>query len=278
MEGSGDPTPSVDRRPPERSKAPSKIFWGLLAVALLFSIVGISVVGFLGWKDNQTKVVRLTFKNPQGSPMNQSAVTDRTRNTVTYWVTSRNQTSVVLFDSKHSLVCYRAAGERSCFLRKMEVHDFENIQSILNMSEPKQDEVILQQNNRTRFYREFLGILGSRKVSYELVGEAVQMLCDQLPIYWVKKSEGESVFLLSSRDGWARPGHTEVLLSFSHYNFALGRSTDTAYSMLFYWENGIIHIALFSHSTHGALQGCQGSTDCARVNKCPAVLPLTGSF
>eukprot|EP00079_Xenopus_tropicalis_P017744 XP_004918102.1 PREDICTED: BRICHOS domain-containing protein 5 isoform X2 [Xenopus tropicalis] len=210
MEGSGDPTPSVDRRPPERSKAPSKIFWGLLAVALLFSIVGISVVGFLGWKDNQTKphlqVVRLTFKNPQGSPMNQSAVTDRTRNTVTYWVTSRNQTSVVLFDSKHSLVCYRAAGERSCFLRKMEVHDFENIQSILNMSEPK-DELILQQNNRTRFYREFLGILGSRKVSYELVGEAVQMLCDQLPIYWVKKSEGESVFLLSSRDGWARPGH-----------------------------------------------------------------------
>ncbi|XP_018094776.2 BRICHOS domain-containing protein 5 [Xenopus laevis] len=121
--------------------------------------------------------------------MNQSAVTDRTRNTVTYRVTSRNQTSVVLFDSKHSLVCYRAAGERSCFLRKMDGHDFENIQSILNMSDPK-DEGILLQHNRTRFYREFLGILGSRKVNYELVGEAVQMLCDQLPMYWVKKSEG----------------------------------------------------------------------------------------
>ncbi|XP_075037428.1 BRICHOS domain-containing protein 5 [Mixophyes fleayi] len=136
----------------------------------------------------ESPVVRLTYKNLQGSSVNQSASTDRRRNTVTYRVTSRNQTSVVLFDSKHGLVCYRAAGEKSCFLRHMEIRDIENIQSFLNMSVPK-DGVLLQ-NNKTRYYREFLGVFGGRKVNHELVGEPVQLLCDQLPIYWVKKSEG----------------------------------------------------------------------------------------
>ncbi|XP_018417235.1 PREDICTED: BRICHOS domain-containing protein 5 [Nanorana parkeri] len=193
MEGSGNSAPPTERGPQERSKAPTRIFWGFLAVALLFSIVGISVVGVLGWKDNKTKpllqVVRLTYKNLQGSPVNQSAITDRKRNTVTYRVTSRNQTSVVLYDSKHGLVCYKAAGEKSCFLRRMEVRDVENIQSFLNTSVPK-DGILLLQNNRTRYYREFLGVLAGRKVNYELVGEPVQQLCDQLPIYWVKKSDG----------------------------------------------------------------------------------------
>ncbi|XP_068102836.1 BRICHOS domain-containing protein 5 isoform X2 [Hyperolius riggenbachi] len=179
MEASNqDSTPPSERAPQERSKATTRIFWGFLAVALLFSIVGISVVGVLGWKDNKTK----------GSPVNQSAVTDKKRHTVTYRVTSRNQTSVVLYDSKHGLVCYRAAGEKSCFLRRMESRDLDNIQSFLNMSAPK-DGVLLLQNNRTRYYREFLGVLAGRKVNHELVGEPVQMLCDQLPIYWVKKSE-----------------------------------------------------------------------------------------
>ncbi|KAM4632577.1 BRICHOS domain-containing protein 5 isoform 2-T2 [Discoglossus pictus] len=189
MEGSREQTPPTDRRPLERPKAPSKIFWGFLAAALVFAVVGISVVGIMGWKDNKTKVVRLTYKNQQGASVNQSAVMDRRRNIITYRVTSRNQTSVVLYDSKHGLVCYKAAGERSCFLRRMETRDLENIQSILNMSQPK-DEVVLPQNNRTRYYREFLGIMGGRKVNPDLVGEPVQNLCDQLPIYWAKKGEG----------------------------------------------------------------------------------------
>ncbi|XP_056392866.1 BRICHOS domain-containing protein 5 isoform X2 [Hyla sarda] len=183
MEGSGDSTPPADRGPRGRSKAATRIFWGFLAVALLFSIVGISVVGVLGWKDSKAKVVRLTYKNLQGSSVNQSTITDKRRNTVTYRVTSRNQTSVVLFDSKHGLVCYKAAGEKSCFLRRMEMRDMENIHSFLNMSVAK-DSILFLQNNRTRYYREFLGVIGGRKVNHELVGEPVQILCDQLPIYW----------------------------------------------------------------------------------------------
>ncbi|XP_073504454.1 BRICHOS domain-containing protein 5 isoform X3 [Phyllobates terribilis] len=145
MEGSADSTPPTERGPRGRSKAATRIFWGFLVVALLFSIVGISVVGVLGWKDNKAK----------------------------------------------GLVCYKAAGEKSCFLRRMEMRDMENIQSFLNMSVAK-DGVLFLQNNRTRYYREFLGVIGGRKVNHELVGEPVQILCDQLPIYWVKKSEGES--------------------------------------------------------------------------------------
>uniref|UniRef100_A0A8C5QUL9 BRICHOS domain containing 5 n=1 Tax=Leptobrachium leishanense TaxID=445787 RepID=A0A8C5QUL9_9ANUR len=129
------------------------------------------------------QVVRLTYKNAQGSAVNQSTVTDKRRSTVTYRVTSRNQTSVVLFDSKHGLVCYKAAGERSCFLRRMESRDFDNIQSVLNVE-------YHTPGHGTAEKPIFLGIMGGRKVSHELLGEPVQKLCEQLPIYWAKKGEG----------------------------------------------------------------------------------------
>ncbi|XP_069502585.1 BRICHOS domain-containing protein 5 [Ambystoma mexicanum] len=178
----------------ELQKSTWRIFWAFLAVILFVAVAGVTVVGILGFMDKKPKplaeVVHLTFKNHQGFLTNQSAIMDPLSKTVTYTVTSlRNQTSVVLFDSKNSLVCYKPAEEKACFLRKMESRDVENIKTSVNISAPKNEQPLLQ-HNQTKYYREFLGILGGRKVSLELVGGPVQTLCENLPIYWVKRSDG----------------------------------------------------------------------------------------
>uniref|UniRef100_A0A8D0H6H1 BRICHOS domain containing 5 n=1 Tax=Sphenodon punctatus TaxID=8508 RepID=A0A8D0H6H1_SPHPU len=134
-------------------------------------------------KQPALQIVRLTFQSQPGSQMNQTAFVDTSRNTVTYYVTSlSNHTTVVLFDSKNAYVCYKPAEQDACYLRKMDYQDLENVQTSLNLSE--------HTNNETKYYREFLGILGGRQASPESVGEAVQSLCEQVPIYWVRKADG----------------------------------------------------------------------------------------
>lgn len=54
-----------------------------------------------------------------------------------------------------------------------------------------QGELLLQQNNQTKYYREFLGILAGQQVDPSGLGEAVQALCEQTPIFWVRRAGGK---------------------------------------------------------------------------------------
>ncbi|XP_030068147.1 BRICHOS domain-containing protein 5 [Microcaecilia unicolor] len=178
----------------EERQHPRRVLWAFLALSLCFMITGVTIAALLGVKDNKTQpvlqIVQITFKNHQGSQTSQSAFADRTMNTVTYHITSQtNRSFVVLFDSTHGFVSYKPVEENACFLRKMEPRDLENIQLILNVSEHREEQMLLQ-NNKTKYFREFLGILRGRRVNPEVVGNAVQSLCDQLPIYWVKRVDG----------------------------------------------------------------------------------------
>uniref|UniRef100_A0A8C4WCN2 BRICHOS domain-containing protein n=1 Tax=Gopherus evgoodei TaxID=1825980 RepID=A0A8C4WCN2_9SAUR len=131
------------------------------------------------------------FQNHQGSQMNQSAFVDKSKNTVTYHVTSpSNHTTVVLFDSKNGYVCYKLADQNACYLRKMDDWDLENVQISFNLSEHRVNQLLLQ-NNQTKYYREFLGILPGRQANARSLGEAIQTLCEQTSIYWVRKGDGK---------------------------------------------------------------------------------------
>uniref|UniRef100_A0A8C5IL16 BRICHOS domain-containing protein n=1 Tax=Junco hyemalis TaxID=40217 RepID=A0A8C5IL16_JUNHY len=67
------------------------------------------------------------------SPQNQTAVVDKARSTVTYYITSRsNLSAVVLYDSRNGYVCYKPLEQRACYLRRMEPWD---LQMALNTSE-----------------------------------------------------------------------------------------------------------------------------------------------
>nr|XP_060641786.1 BRICHOS domain-containing protein 5 [Anolis sagrei ordinatus] len=190
-EQAGAPTtPSPERVSPTESKAPSRIFWFILSVILVCGLVCITVAAALSLTQTSLKVVRLNFQNQPGSQMNQSAIINKSKDTVTYCVTSpSNQTSMVLFDRKNSYVCYKPMGQRSCYLRMMDAWDRETVQMSFNLSEHRVDQVPFP-SGRTQYYREFLEIVPGRPVRLGEAGEAVRALCEQAPIYWVKRKEG----------------------------------------------------------------------------------------
>ncbi|XP_044308467.1 BRICHOS domain-containing protein 5 [Varanus komodoensis] len=187
-------TPSLERAPPPESRSPPRICWAILSVVLICVVLCIMVAAAFSFSPSSSKpllqVVRLNLQNRPGSPMNQSAVVSKSRNTVTYCVTSpSNQTTSVLFDCKNGYVCYKPAGQSSCYLRTMEAQDREAVQMSFNLSEPGADQLLLP-NDKTQYYREFLGVVPGRGVQPEEAGEATQALCGQLPIYWVKRRDG----------------------------------------------------------------------------------------
>ncbi|XP_009893343.1 PREDICTED: BRICHOS domain-containing protein 5 [Charadrius vociferus] len=182
-----------DRRLPAHFTAPSRTFWIILSVALFFAVVGISVVGVLSFSPSSaqagSQLVRLTLQGQQDPLRNQTALVDKSRSTVTYYITSQtNRTAVVLYDSRNGYVCYKPAEQHACYLRRMDAWDLQTLQTSLNASEQRADQ-LLHQNNQTKYYREFLGILAGEQVDPKSLGEAVQALCEQTSIFWVRRGE-----------------------------------------------------------------------------------------
>ncbi|KAK6476040.1 BRICHOS domain-containing protein 5-like isoform X1 [Huso huso] len=176
------------------SKPPNKILWGSLTAVLILTFIAITVIGILGFKPNNQKsffqIVRISFQDQSGSLVNQSALVDKQKDVVTYYVTSQtNHTTAVLFDLQNGLLCYKPDNQDTCFLRKMESADLENVQTILNMSKHKVNQFWLQ-GNQTRYHTEFLGVLGRNQVEPLTLGEPFQTLCDRIPIFWVRKAQG----------------------------------------------------------------------------------------
>ncbi|NXG77445.1 BRID5 protein, partial [Baryphthengus martii] len=137
-----------------------------------------------------SQLVRLTLQGPQDPLRNQTALVDKSRSTVTYYVTSQsNHTAVVLYDSRNGYVCYKPAEQRVCYLRRMDAWDLQTLQTSLNASEQSAEQ-LLRHNNQTKYYREFLGIVAGEEVDPKILGEAVQSLCEQTSIFWVRRGAG----------------------------------------------------------------------------------------
>ncbi|NXO68890.1 BRID5 protein, partial [Phainopepla nitens] len=134
-----------------------------------------------------SQLVRVTLQGQQDPPRNQTAVVDKARSTVTYYVTSQsNLSAAVLYDSRNGYVCYKPLGQRACYLRRMEPWD---LQMALNTSEHSAEQ-LLQHNNQTKFYREFLGIVAGQQVEPEGLGQPVRSLCEHTPIFWLRRGRG----------------------------------------------------------------------------------------
>uniref|UniRef100_A0A8C8BHN6 BRICHOS domain containing 5 n=1 Tax=Otus sunia TaxID=257818 RepID=A0A8C8BHN6_9STRI len=119
-------------------------------------------------------------------PENQTALVDKSRSTVTYYVTSQsNHTAVVLYDSRNGYVCYKPVEQHACYLRRMDHWDLQTLQTSLNTSEQRHLPGL-----ETKYYREFMGILAGEQVDPKSLGEAVQALCEQTSIFWVRRGEG----------------------------------------------------------------------------------------
>uniref|UniRef100_A0A3Q2XBS5 BRICHOS domain containing 5 n=1 Tax=Hippocampus comes TaxID=109280 RepID=A0A3Q2XBS5_HIPCM len=153
---------------------PKKVLCVSLSASLLLILLALGLTGHLElpqhrWQSSQA--VRFTAPDPAGVLLlNQSAVVDQQNGLVTFSVTARaNQTSTVLFDMKHGLVCYQPVHQESCFLQTMETWDYEN--------------------NETRRRTEFLGVLPARQTDASTLEEPLKLLCQDKTIHWTKRAE-----------------------------------------------------------------------------------------
>ncbi|XP_061848110.1 BRICHOS domain-containing protein 5 [Colius striatus] len=193
MSGLRDKGGVIDRRAAAHCSAPSRTFWIILSLALFLAVVGISIGGFLSFSSNSaqagSQLLRLTPQGQQDPLRNQTALVDESRSTVTYYITSQsNHTAVVLYDSRNGYVCYKPMEQRVCYLRRMDTWDLQTLQTSPSTPEQRADQLL--QNNQTKYYREFLGILAGEQVDPRSLGEAVQSLCEQTSIFWVRRGKG----------------------------------------------------------------------------------------
>ncbi|KAM9372399.1 BRICHOS domain-containing protein 5 [Phaethornis superciliosus] len=183
-----------DRRAAAHLPAPSRTCWIILSLALFFAVVGISIVGVLSFSPSSaqagSQLIRITPQGQQDLLRNQTALVDKSRSTVTYYITSEsNHSAVVLYDSRNGYVCYKPVEQHTCYLRRMDSWDLQTLQTSLNTSEQTAAQ-LLRQNNQTKYYQEFLGIVAGEEVDPKSLGEAVQTLCEQTSIFWVRRGEG----------------------------------------------------------------------------------------
>ncbi|XP_070708429.1 BRICHOS domain-containing protein 5 [Pempheris klunzingeri] len=176
-----------------QSHFPHKAFWVSLSASLLLVIIALGLAGHLGLSQPHSpslQIARITAPDQTGVLINQSAVVDQQNDLVTLSVTSSaNQTSTVLFDIKHGLICYKPVDQDSCFLRKMEKSDYDNVHSLLHESTHKVSQFQLS-GNETQRQMEFLGVLGASQVDVSTLEEPLQALCQDRSIHWTRRADG----------------------------------------------------------------------------------------
>ncbi|KAF3704624.1 BRICHOS domain-containing protein 5 [Channa argus] len=175
------------------SHFPHKAFWVSLSACLLLLIIVLGLLGHLRLlqpSSQSLQTVRITVPNQAGVLINQSAVVDQQNDMVTFSVTSpANQTSTVVFDTKHGLICYKPVNQDSCFLQEMEGSDYDNVHALLQESTHKQNLFQLSENETQR-QTEFLGVLAASQVDVSTLEEPMQTLCQDRSVHWTKKADG----------------------------------------------------------------------------------------
>uniref|UniRef100_A0A3Q0R512 BRICHOS domain containing 5 n=1 Tax=Amphilophus citrinellus TaxID=61819 RepID=A0A3Q0R512_AMPCI len=177
-----------ENRLEEEECTPHKAFWVGLSASLLLVILALGLMGHFGRSQPHSQslqTVRFTVPDQIGALINQSAVVDQQNELVTFSVTSPiNRTSTVLFDIKHSLICYKPIDQESCFLRKMEESDYANVNSLLHESSQVQ-----LSGNETLRQTEFLGVLAASQVNVSSLEEPLQALCQDRSVHWTRRTE-----------------------------------------------------------------------------------------
>uniref|UniRef100_A0A8D3A8L0 BRICHOS domain containing 5 n=1 Tax=Scophthalmus maximus TaxID=52904 RepID=A0A8D3A8L0_SCOMX len=126
-----------------------------------------------------SQIVRISVHDQTGALINQSAVVDQKNDLVTFTVTSpANQTSTVLFDINHGLICYKPVYQDGCFLRQMEQSDYDNVQSLLH----EQTHQVTGGDTSTPENAKF--------GSYDQVSLPLQALCHDRSVHWTRRAEG----------------------------------------------------------------------------------------
>ncbi|XP_017273773.1 BRICHOS domain-containing protein 5 [Kryptolebias marmoratus] len=179
-------------RAPDAPRFPQRAFWVGLSAVLFLVTFALGLMGHLwlsGPKSQSPQIVRITAPDEAGAPFNQSAAVDQRNGLVTFAVTSpANQTSAVLYDVNHGLICYRPVDRNLCLLRTMERSDHDDVSSLLRA--PTHESRFRFSSNETQRRTEFLGVLPVSRVNASSLEEPVQALCQDRPVHWTRRADG----------------------------------------------------------------------------------------
>ncbi|KAM4525992.1 BRICHOS domain-containing protein 5 [Fundulus diaphanus] len=171
----------------ESSRFPWKAFWICLSALLLMAAVALGLAGHLalaGSGSESVQTVRITAPGQTGVPLNQSAVVDLQNDLVTFSIASPgNQTSTVLFDVRHGLICYQPVDRDSCFLQTMEQSDYDHVGSLLKRNTRRS-------GNETQRRTQFLGVLAASQVDAASLEEPLWTLCQDRSVHWTRRTDG----------------------------------------------------------------------------------------
>ncbi|XP_054913843.1 BRICHOS domain-containing protein 5 isoform X2 [Poeciliopsis prolifica] len=171
---------------------PAKAFWICLSTLLLLVAMAMGLTLALTRPGSTAlQTVRLTAPDQTGVLLNQTAVLDPQNHLVTLFVTAAgNQTSTVLFDVRHGLICYQPADQQRCFLQTMERPDYDHVGSLLS-GQQNQGDVQLS-GNETQRRTQFLGVMAGDQVGVATLDEPLRTLCRDRTVHRTRRTDGES--------------------------------------------------------------------------------------
>uniref|UniRef100_A0A087Y8A0 BRICHOS domain containing 5 n=1 Tax=Poecilia formosa TaxID=48698 RepID=A0A087Y8A0_POEFO len=169
---------------------PAKAFWICLSALLLLVAMAMGLIGYLaltGPGSTALQTVRLTAPDQTGVLLNQTAVLDPQNHLVTLSITAAgNQTSTVLFDVKHGLICYQPADQQRCFLQTMERSDYDHVGSLL--SGPQNQGDVQLSGNETQRRTRFLGVMAGGQVGVASLDEPLRTLCRDRTVHRTRRT------------------------------------------------------------------------------------------
>ncbi|XP_037547544.1 BRICHOS domain-containing protein 5 [Nematolebias whitei] len=176
----------------EGPQFPQKIFWVVLSALLFLVTFALGLMGhhwLYGPKSQSLQIVRITAPDEAGILFNQSAIMDQQNGLVTFFITSpANESTAVLYDVKHGLICYKPVDRNICLLRTMDQSDYDNVNALLY--EPTHESWFQLSGNDTQRRTEFLGVLAVSQVNVSSLEEPVQGLCQDRPVHWAQRADG----------------------------------------------------------------------------------------
>ncbi|XP_043926822.1 pulmonary surfactant-associated protein C-like [Protopterus annectens] len=177
---------------------------GTVIALVLIAVIAILLGVFLTQKHYET-IIQTTMKG-QNREVNQFAATVNDKeNVATFYISEGNISATLVYDYNNGVVGYRASHDNLCLLLKMDKNSFPSIDDVIHSLNKNQTLPGAQQLN--------LYQTGSLVVDRTVLGKTVNILCQNVPIYFAQQNEG-SKRLFSYQKCW-KVGFVKVCVSVS---------------------------------------------------------------
>ncbi|XP_056398356.1 pulmonary surfactant-associated protein C-like isoform X2 [Hyla sarda] len=158
-----------------------------LAVLLVGMVVAATLIGVYMTQKHTEKMVTLFYDTRDGQRIQQTISVNEQENMAAIFVSSRNDSTAVLYDYRRNLIGIRTMNSSVCYVLRMDRSQTPSIQDILR----EMDNI--KTRNASRGDHMTYGVIPEGKANPIDVGMCVNILCSDVDIYWAKLERPERV-------------------------------------------------------------------------------------